>query len=283
MKLTFRQAGPGDVAALVELYDRHYHGGHSATLDRYGPATPQDVWWVQSEKSLSVIELNRNPAGLIIVGKSGKRLLAEEVLLDRAPEGREEALDQVHTYLTRIFQRARQDVLTVRCAETNAFTLAMAARYGFTFANALLVAAGGSIDAAVPHGYAIRRATVRDAPSVGRLHEDTLGFPLHQRDLDALWRGSGVRVFLAEREGFPVAIAIVQIRDGMGRWSIGVREGHRRKGIGRALAHQALQFIRAAHVPAVTTYWGTDGIAARFIHALGVRTERTYLYFERRL
>lgn len=283
MTLTFRSATAADVAALVDLYDRAYRGGYSACFDRYGPATPQDVWWVQSEKSVSVVERNRKPAGLIIVGTSGKRLLAEEVLVELAPDGGEKALDQVHAFLTQTFQRQRQDALTVRCAETNAFALAMVARHGFGFANAFLVAAGGAPAGSAPAGYHIRRAGPAEARSIGRLHEETVGQPLRPRELGALWRRSDVRVFLAERERYPVGFALAQIRDGTGRWSIGVREAHRRKGIGTALARQALQFFQAAHAPAVTTYWGTDAAAAQFVRALGARTERTYLYFERPL
>lgn len=283
MKLTFRPATSADGAALVGLYDRHYQGGYSASFDRYGPAAPQDIWWVQSEKSVTVIEANRRPAGMVLLGTSGRRLLAEEVLFDPAAGSEPAAMDQVHTFLTRAFQQSRQDRLTVRCAESNAFALAMAARHAFAFAGMLLVATGGAVEGALPAGYAIRRAVAEDARTIERLHEETLGGSPWTQERDALWRGADVRVLLAERDHFPVGFAAVQVRDGMGRWSIGVREHHRRKGIGRALAHQALRFIQARRVPAVATYWGTDPAAAQFVRALGARTERTYLYLERRL
>src|SRR3990170_3425331 len=157
-KLAFRPAAPTDVAALVELYDRHYRGGYSACFDRYGPATPQNFWWVQSEKSVTVVELNRHPVGLVILGQSGKRLLAEEVLLDAVPEGGDPPLRQLHDWLTARFQQERQDVL------------AIARSFGFTFGNALLVATsgapggsgaagtGGAAGAgSAPEGYHIRR------------------------------------------------------------------------------------------------------------------------------
>ena len=295
-KLVFRPAEPADVAALVSLYDRHYRGGYSACFDRYGPATPQNFWWVQSEKSVTVVELNRHPVGLVILGRSGKRLLAEEVLLDAVPEGGDPPLRQLHDWLTARFQQERQDVLTMRCAEINAAVLAIARSFGFTFGNALLVATsgapggsgaagtGGAAGAgSAPEGYHIRRAVQTDGKHIARLHEETTGHALRSSDLNALWRQPDVRVMLAEREKFPVGLLIAQVRDGAGRWTIGVREGHRGRGIGRTLAHAAHQFFQAKRVPSVTTYWGTDVAAARFIRALGARTERTYLYFERAL
>jgi len=281
--LTFRPSEPGDVAALLALYDRHYRGGYSVCFDRYGPATPQDFWWVQSEKTITLIEVNRKPAGVVILGRSGRRLLAEEVLLDSGAADTADLLRQLHQWLTQRFQQERQDVLSIRAAETNAAALAIARSFGFTFTNALVVAAGGEADGAPPPGYLLRRAGPAEGEHIARLHEDTLGQALRGKDLEVLWARPAVRVVLAEREKFPVGFVIAQVRDGAGRWTVGVREGHRGKGLGRALAHQALQFFRGTRVPAVTLYWGTDGPAARFIHALGAKTERVYLYFERPL
>lgn len=283
MKLAIRPAGPTDVAALVELYDGHYRGGYSACFDRYGPATPQDVWWVQSEKSVSLIELNRAPAGLIIIGRSGKRLLAEEVLLEALPADADGALRQVHEFLVERFQRERQDALTMRCAETNAVALTVAARFGFVFANALIVASGGAVKGAQPEGYHLRRALPQDAGQVARLHEETLGSPLRPKDLDAMWKTAEARVFVAERQKYLVGFALAQARDGVGRWTVGVRETHRRKGLGRGLTHHIMQFFHTKSVPPLATYWGLDRDATRFVRTLGARTERTYLYFERPL
>lgn len=287
-KPVFRPAGPPDVEALIELYDRHYRGGYSACFDRYGPATPQDLWWVQSEKAVTVVEVNRRIAGLIILGRAGKRLLAEEALVDAVPEDAAAFLRQVHEWLTRRFQEERQDALTLRGDETNAAVLTIARTYAFTFANALLVA-GGALptgregDSVAPAGYHIRRAAPADARQLARLHDEILGHPLRPKDLEGLWRHADTRVMIAERERFPVGFLIAQIRDGAGRWTAGIREAHRRRGLGRALAHAAQQFFHAKRVPAITTYWGTDTAAAAFIHAIGARTERTYLYFERPL
>src|SRR3989449_10732539 len=91
MRLTIRPAGPSDVPSLVEIYDRAYHGGYSACFDRYGPSTPQDFWWIQSEKPVYLIDLNQQPCGLIILGRAGRQWLVEEVLFDTPDAGREPA------------------------------------------------------------------------------------------------------------------------------------------------------------------------------------------------
>jgi len=286
-KLTFRPGEPGDVDTLVALYDRHYRGGYSACFDRYGPATPRDFWWVQSEKSLTLIEQHRKTVGLIVLGRSGRRLLAEEVVLDGAGGDPAELLGQLHRWLLSRFRQERQEVLALRGAETNATVLGIARAAGLTFVNALIVAGGGQMEGALgpgegrfPHGYHLRRARPADARSVRQLHEETIGRPLRPGDLEALWTQPEVRVVLAEREEYPVGFLMAQVRDGAGRWIVGVREAHRGKGLGRALARDALQFFQSRHVPAITTYWGTDGSAVRFARALGVKTERIYLYFE---
>ncbi|MDQ7843296.1 MAG: GNAT family N-acetyltransferase [Armatimonadota bacterium] len=304
-KLTFRTSEPGDVDTLVALYDRHYEGGYSACFDRYGPATPRDFWWVQSEKSLTLVEVNRKVVGLIVIGRSGRRLLAEEVILDVDRGERDDLLPQLHEWLTRRFQQARQEVLSIRGAETNAVVLAMARTFGFVFADALVVAVGGRPAAGAPtatgrppaggpahdedrspgegpRGYRIRRARPSDEQALSQLHEETVG-PVRASDLKALWTLPDVRILLAERDTFPVGFLIAQVRDGAGRWLVGVRQTHRGKGLGRALAAEALQFFRARRVPAVTTYWGTDSGAIRLARAIGAKTERVFLYFQRPL
>jgi len=283
--LTFRSAEPADVPVLIELYDRHYRGGYSACFDRYGRATPQDFWWVQSEKSVSVIEVNRAPVGLLVTGRSGKRALAEEVILDwpHRREDEESVLRRLHEYLTKRFQDDRQEHLTIRGDESNAVVLALAQRYGFRFSNALVVASGGGVKAATPEGYAVRRARPDEARQIARLHEETLEMPARPKDLEAMWKSGDARVFIAERERYAVGFILAQVRDGVGRWTVGVRDAHRGKGIGSALVHHALQFFQAKAVPPITTYWAVDAAAARFARALGARTERTFVYVERPL
>src|SRR5947208_17046164 len=100
MRLTIRAAGPSDVPSLVEIYDRAYHGGYSACFDPYGPSTPQDFWWVQSEKPVFLIDLNQRPGELIILGKVGRQLRLEEVLIhtpaaSREPDERAQAEEKV--------------------------------------------------------------------------------------------------------------------------------------------------------------------------------------------
>lgn len=283
--LRFRTAEPADVPVLIELYDRHYQGGYSACFDRYGPAIPQDFWWVQSEKLVSLIEVNRTPAGLLITGRSGKRALAEEVILDR-PLPREDedgVLRQLHEHLTKRFQEDRQEHLTIRGDESNAVVLALARRFGLAFSNALVVASGGTSKAATPEGYGVRQARPDEARHIARLHEETLEVPARPKDLEIMWKGGDARVFIAERERYAVGFALAQVRDGVGRWTVGVRDAHRGKGIGSTLVHHALQFFAAKSVPPITTYWALDAAAARFARALGARTERVFLYVERPL
>jgi GNAT superfamily N-acetyltransferase len=283
--LTFRPAGPADVPTLMELYDVHYRGGYSACFDRYGRATPQDFWWVQSEKSVVLIEVNRKPAGLLISGRSGKRLLAEEVLLVRshARDDEEAVLRQLHDHLTERFQQEHQERLTVRGDESNAVLLALAQRFGFTFSNALIVASGGVADASPPEGYTVRRARPDEARNIARLHEETLHAQARTKDLEAMWKSGDALVFIAERDRYGVGFVLAQVRDGIGRWTVGVRDSHRGRGLGAALVHQALQFFGSRNVSPITTYWAVDAAAARFARALGAKTERTYLYLERLL
>src|SRR3989454_7115013 len=91
MRLTIRPAGPSDVPSLVEIYDRAYHGGYSACFDRYGSATPQDFWWIQSEKPVYLLDLNQQPCGLIILGRAGRQWLVQEGLVHTPDAGREPA------------------------------------------------------------------------------------------------------------------------------------------------------------------------------------------------
>ncbi|HXF83425.1 MAG TPA: GNAT family N-acetyltransferase [bacterium] len=288
-KPVFRPAAPTEVETLLAVYDRHYRGGYSACFDRYGPPTPQDLWWVQSEKAVTVIEVDRSLAGMLVLGRSGRRLLVEEILLDRLPDDTEGLLRQIHDWLTRRFQEERQETLALRCDETNAPALTLVRTFGFTFADALLVAAlggaaeGGESEMTPPAGYQVRRATPADARQIGALYKEVMGEALGAADLERLWRTPGTRVLLAERERFPVAFLLAQVREGTGRWIVGVREAHRRRGLGRALAHAAWRFFQTKRAHAITTYWGTRVATAAFIHALGCRIERAYLYFERPL
>jgi GNAT superfamily N-acetyltransferase len=293
MRLTIRPADPNDVPLLVDLYDQTYAGGYSACFDRYGPSTPQDFWWVQSEKAVYLVEINAQPAGLVIVGNAGRRLLVEELLLGVPGDARRSdargradgtAIRQLHDFLVKRFQQERQDQLTLRCAEMNAAALTLVHQFGFAFSNALVVVAGAARrERTLPSPYLIRRAAPADTRSIVQLHEETLNVKVRGEDFDAIWKRTDARVFVAEREKFPVGLTLAQVKDGVGRWSVGVQEAHRRKGIGMALAHEALQFFHARKLMPITTYWALDTDAAQFVRRLGGKTERTYLYFEKKI
>ncbi len=293
MQVTITPAEPSHVPTLVDLYDRAYRGGYSACFDRYGPANPQDFWWVQSEKPVFLLEINRKPRGVIIFGRMGRQMLVEEVLIPAPVDGRagdseakavDSILNTVHDFLVKRFHGEHQDLLTLRCAETNAEVLNLVRRYDFTFANALVVATGAARkDARVPPGYTVRRAGQADSHALVQLQEDTLHVTVLPDVLNRLWKHADTRVFVAEREKFPVGFLIAQVKDGVGRWTVGVREAHRGKGLGTVLAQEALQFFSANHFMPMTTYWALDAQSAAFVRSLDARTERTYLYFEKRI
>lgn len=293
MQVTITPAEPSHVPTLVDLYDRAYRGGYSACFDRYGPATPQDFWWVQSEKQVFLLEINRKPQGVIIFGRTGRQMLVEEVLIaapvggrggDAEAKTRDSVLNAVHDFLVKRFHGEHQDLLTLRCAETNAEVLNLVRRYDFTFANALVVATGAAQkEARLPAGYTVRRAGQTDSQPVARLQEETLNVAALPDVLNRLWKQADTRVFLAEREKFPVGFLIAQVKDGVGRWTIGVREAHRGRGLGTALVQEALQFFSANHFTPMTTYWALDPQSAGFVRSLNARTERTYLYFEKHI
>src|SRR2546427_5477081 len=126
MRLTIRPAGPSDVPSLVEIYDRAYHGGYSACFDRYGPSTPQDFWWIQSEKPVYLIDLNQQPCGLIILGRAGRQWLVEEALVHTPDAGREPARrakleeagpNHVHGLVITPFSGGRQGAVRARWTE----------------------------------------------------------------------------------------------------------------------------------------------------------------------
>src|SRR2546428_11374955 len=237
--------------------------------------------------------LNRQLCGLTILGGAGRQGLVEEVIVHTPDAGREparltkreEAVQNcVLDFVIRRFQEERQELVRLRCTETNPFGLLLARRYEFSFANALVVASGAARRAtSAPDGYAFRRASNADARSIARLHEETLNVRVRPEDLDHLLKHADTRVFLAEREQFSVRLALAQAQDGVGRWTVGVRETHRRKGLGLALAQETLQFFAAKKVTPITTYWALDTETARFVRSLDAKTERAYLYFEKRI
>jgi GNAT superfamily N-acetyltransferase len=275
-----RPAGPEDVDFLIRTYEQAYRGGYSACFDRYGTIGPEDFWWVQSEKSVSLIEIDRVPAGLLMFGKDRAQLLVEELLL--APSAG--AVSRVYESLVGQFKNARQDRILLRAAETNAPALAVAQEFGFSFINALVVGAGaGRQDTAVPAGYSIRRASSEDARQVARLTEDFGAAPGGLRRSKPKKAEGQAVVWIAERDRYAAGFAEVRLRDGVGWWTVAVREAHRGKGIGSALAGAALEYCRTRRVKPVTIYWALDSGAGRLAQRLGATTERTYLYLQKNI
>ncbi len=287
MRVAIRPAAAADVAVLVDLYDSAYRGGYSACLDRYGPARPQDFWWLQAEKAVHLIEVDRRPAGLIVVGRAGRQTLVEELLVrpprDLRDGGAQPLLRSVYDFLVRLFQRDRQDRLTVRCAETNAWTLTLVHRFGFTLTSALVVARGmDRRRGGAPEGYALRRATPDDARVIARLHDEI--FPSAAPPAGPSRPGrEETWAVLAERQAVPVGVGLLRADGPVGRWMVGVREAHRRRGVGTALAQEVAALAQDRRLVPLATYWALDVAAAEFVRHLGARTERTYLYFERPL
>jgi GNAT superfamily N-acetyltransferase len=280
MLVQMRPATPEDVDFLIRTYEDAYRGGYSACFDRYGAIGPEDFWWVQSEKSVSLIEIDRAPAGMLVLGKDRAQLLVEELLLAR--DGA--AVSRVYEHLAGEFKKARQDRILLRAAETNARALAVAQECGFSFVNALVVGAGaGRQDTVVPAGYSIRRASPEDARQVARLTEDVDVAPGGLRRSKPKKAEGQAVVWIAERDRYAAGFAETRIRDGVGWWTVAVREPHRGKGLGSALAGAALEFCLARHVKPITTYWALDSGAARLVQRLGATTERAYLYLQKNL
>ncbi|HEY3248080.1 MAG TPA: GNAT family N-acetyltransferase [bacterium] len=290
MLLNIRDASPQDVDFLVGTYEWAYRGGYSACFDRYGVIGPQDFWWVQAEKSVSVIEIDRSSAGLLIIGKDRRQLLVEELLVagdghaGRADRESGMLIPRLYGQLVEHFKRGRQDRILLRAAERNTVALDLAHRHQFTFVNALVVSAGAAAARpSIPEGYAIRRATADDERVVARLSDELLGesFASSRRPSPRRKRVGDVRTFLAERDRYVTGVALTHVEAGTGLWAVAVREAHRRKRIGAALAGAALQYLQHLGVKPVATYWALDPGAARLAQRLGATTERTYLYLQK--
>ncbi|MBI4279338.1 MAG: GNAT family N-acetyltransferase [Armatimonadetes bacterium] len=296
MLVAVRKAEAGDVNFLVDLYERAYRGGYSACFDRHGAIGPQDFWWVQSEKEVHVVEVNRRPAGMMILGRHGGQLLVEEMIGDLVgTAGRAAALGatdgtllrRLHEFVARRFRQERQDAMLVRTAEVNPLGLAFARVFGFAFTNALIVmtrALGERVQAPAPDGYAVRRAAAGDEREIVRVYQESFGTALDAGDVQKILHRPQCRAFVAERESYRVGFVLAEVRGETGEWILAVREPHRRRGVGRALAGAALEFFRGRKAPrAAVTFWGLDAAAEGFCRRMGYATERVYLYFEKRL
>jgi GNAT superfamily N-acetyltransferase len=288
--VTVRPAGAPDAGALTQLLDAAYGGGYLATFDRDGLPHPRDVWWVHAEKDVSAIEVDRRLAGLLVVGRGRSQWLVEEILLDGfaalSERARETLVGRVAAHLIATFQRGRQQTLLLRAAETNACALTLAAHLRAAFTNALVVFRyHGAKRPAVrpPEGYDVRRATPADARDLGRLVREVLSDPARAEDIQRMAGARDGRVHLAYRGLLLVGFAAAEVRPGRSDWIVGVREAHRRRGVGRALGAAVVGLLQGGGALPYATAWALDPLAAPFLSALGFKVERTYLYMERPL
>ncbi|MGQ0549633.1 MAG: GNAT family N-acetyltransferase [Armatimonadota bacterium] len=290
MHLAVRPALPDEGTALMRIFDAAYVGGYSPTFDRDGSPEPGDIWWVHSEKDVSAVEVDHHLAGLLIVGRAERQWIVEEMLLPQFgtyPAGVQEALvTRMTAYLVSLFQRAKQRALVLRAAETNAFALAMAHGMQAAFANALLVfrhRESKGIVAQVPEGYRVRKTTPADAPHLGRLVREIIADRPRADEIERVLGSKDGRGYLAQRDALAVGFAAVELREGRGDWMVGVRETHRRRGVGRALAAAAATALRSRGTAPFATAWALDPVSGSFLRSLGFSVERTYLYMDKPL
>ena len=135
----------------------------------------------------------------------------------------------------------------------------------------------------MPAGYTIRRATADDARQVTRLTDELGVAPAPMRRAKPKKSETQAIVWIAERERYAAGFAEARIRDGVGWWTAAVREAHRGKGVGAALAGAALEFCRARHIKPVTLYWALEPGASRLAQRAGATTERVYIYLQKRI
>lgn len=290
MHLAVRPAIPDEGTALVRIFDSAYAGGYSPTFDRDGSPGPGDIWWVHSEKDVSAIEVDHHLAGLVIIGHGERQWVVEEVLLPQfgtySAKVQEALVARMSTYLVALFQRAKQRALLLRAAETNAFALAVAQGMQAAFANALLVFRrrdSKGIVAQAPEGYHVRKTTPADTPHLGRLVREIIADRARADEIERVLGSKDGRGYLALRDALPVGFAAVELREGRGDWMVGVRETHRRRGVGRVLAASAASALRARGTVPFATAWALDPVSGSFLRSLGFSVERTYLYMEKHL
>ena len=286
MLLTVRQARTEDVPVLADLYDRAYRGGYSASFDRYGPIKPGDFWWVQTEKELLLLEVNHEPAGMVIIGRRDGALVAEEVIADLSAARDEQTFVQrLGAYLLAHFRRERAERLLLRTTETNPLGLSVARSLDLGFTNLLAVTTFRPRSRHVvraPEGYAIRKAAPADMPELVRIYRECYPAAPEPAEVEDLIRRSEVRAWVTERDKYMVGFLLAEAHaGGFGDLIIGVREAHRRRGLGRALATPAMNFFHGKQIPAVGLYWGMDGLPQAYYRGLGFTTERVYLFFEK--
>lgn len=290
MLVALRRATAADGTTLAACLDAAYAGGYLPTFDRDGPPSPQDVWFVHAEKEVSVVEVDRRPAGLLIVGRGRGQWLVEELLVPAFAEWssarRERLVARLAALLVAQFQGGHQGVVLLRAAEDNACALGVAHALQAAFTNALLVYRyrGPRRPAVVlPEGYQIRRAAPEDRRRLLRLAAEVLEDRVQAATVERVLAARDGRAFVAEREGLPVGVAVVEARPGRATGVVGVRETHRRRGVGRALAATALGALAGRSPVPYATAWALDPVPGAFLRRLGFGVERAFLYLERPL
>lgn len=286
MRVELRPATAEDTDRLVQLYEPVHGAGYSACFDKYGPVGPQDFWWVQSEKEVYLVLVNRRAVGFVVLGTEGRRALVEEVVGSGAPDPTDEQLlRRIWQFLVEHHRAARQEAVMVRTHEANPTALALVRQQGLGLVNTLRTvvrpARGRPVEP--PGGYAVRRAEVQDAPEIARIHQEAYGDRLGEGDVAQRVGRPHTRTFVCERHGVRVGYAHAVSRGGIGDLWVAVRENHRRKGVGTALASAAVAFLHTKEHPARVNHWGLDVAAAGLLRRLGFVTERVHLYFERAL
>ncbi len=288
--MEFRPATAEDTDRLVRLYEPVHGGGYSACFDKYGPIGPQDFWWVQSEKEVHLMHVNGRAAGFVVFGRQGRRVLVEEVVADPAG-GRPGPLDltdeglvrRVWQFLLEHHRAAHQDSVLLRTHEANPLALALVRQEGFGLVNALRTVVrhhrGKPVDP--PAGYTVRKAEPQDAPELARIHQEAFGERVSDREMAQRVGKPHTRTFVCERGGVRVGYAHAASRGGIADLWVAVREHHRRRGVGTAVASAALAFLHGKDQPARVNHWGLDVPAGALLRRLGFVTERVHLYFER--
>lgn len=291
--LRVRRATSDDVPILVQLYDRVSPGGYSASFDRYGAIRPEDFWWIQSEKEVWLLEVDHRTAGAVIIGRREGALVVEEVVaelprqaVDGDPLRTEQTFVQrLGAYLLQHVRRERQERFLLRTAEANALGLALARSLDLVLVNLLLVTTlrpRGRQTPRPPDGYAVRKAAPADATELVRIYRECYPTAPQPAEVENLLRRPEVRTWVAERDRYLVGFLLAEAhKGGFGDLVAGVREPHRRRGLGRALVAPALNFFQTKQLPVLGLFWGSDSAAQGFYRALGFATERVYLFFEK--
>jgi ribosomal protein S18 acetylase RimI-like enzyme len=283
MRVEFRPATAEDTDRLVQLYEPVHGGGYSACFDKYGPIGPQDFWWVQSEKEVHLVLVNRRVAGFVVLGTEGRRALVEEVVGAGAPDPTDDMLlRRVWQFLVDRHRAARQEAVMVRTHEANPTALALVRQQGLGLVNTLrtVVRPARARPADPPAGYTLRRAEPQDAVEIARIHHEAYGERLGEAEVVQRVGRPHTRTFVCERNGVRVGYAHAASRGGIDDLWVAVRENHRRRGVGTALASAAVAFLHTKEHPARVNHWGLDVPASALLRRLGFVTERVHLYFE---